>query len=272
MIRALLAAAGLWLLSLAPGPRAGVPESVRPQGTASLFPSVRGLFVQLWLVRVNADLRAGSPIKALRHARELLAFAPDFPAARAELAEILAYDLAALELDPVRRMAWIAEGLAVLDAGIARDPGAGALHQSRGFIIWQSAEHFPEFAAAFERTHGTSALEEAVEALLRGAEVEPGVWGFARRAAIALEVRGNVRLAAGAFAAAARDFERSGELSREVAAFAARPSRALALDLEYAAASAELARLSLAGEGALPRAEELRRARDRIHAERIDGG
>src|SRR5690606_13814074 len=111
------------------------------------------------------------------------------------LADVLAYDLPPQESDPARRLAWIGEGLAVLDEGLERDPFAPRLHANKGLLLRSRGEQYPEFESAFVATTGRSTLEAAVDAFVRGAECARGdtlpIWW----AVIGLESRGDARLA-----------------------------------------------------------------------------
>ncbi len=229
----------------------GLAQAGGAQGLLFL-PALRGLLVQVWLVRIDADLRAGSPHKALRHARQVLALAPDLAAARVRLADVLAYNLPPGEADPERRLAWIAEGLGVLDDGLERDPTAALLHQERGLLIWSRGLAYPEFEQAFGETCGQTTLEAGVEALVRGAELARGEWPAVRAATIGLARRGDQRLEracagdAAWFTAAADDFARAAAYLRELLAWSELAPEALAVDLALALACQEAAALGAA--------------------------
>ncbi len=173
-----------------------------------LFPSLRALLVQVWLVRIDADIRASRPWRALTHAREALAIAPDLSAARVRLSDVLAYELPPREVDAERRIAWIEEGLAILDDGLRRRPTDGLLHYARGLLLLNRGEQYPEFAARFERERGGSILEVGTEELVLAAELEPHAGYYVRYASVFLHVRAVARREAGRIDEARQDVER----------------------------------------------------------------
>lgn len=217
---------------------------------AGFIPALRSFLVQAWLVRIDASLRAGRTHQALRLCREILALAPDLPLARVRLSAILAYRLAPMELDEARRLAWIAEGLAILDEGLLRNPFDAALHTERGLLIWSRGDAFAGFESAFRRTYSTSCLEEGVRALVQGAEFARGNWEAVRKATIGLQQRGDFHLAAGSqgdperLLRAEEDFERAGSYLRELLEFSALAPAALRVDLAHAETSAALCRFN----------------------------
>lgn len=229
----------------------GLAQVERAEGLRFL-PALRSLLVQFWLVRIDADLRAGSLHKALRHARQVLALAPDLAPARVRLADVLAYNLPPCEADPERRLAWIAEGLDVLDDGLELDPTSALLHKERGLLIWSRGLTFPEFEQAFRETYGQTTLEAGVEALVRGAELARGEWSAVRAASIGLARRGDQRLDgaragdAASFAAAAEDFGLAAAYLRELLAWSELAREALEVDLALAVLCQEAAALKAA--------------------------
>lgn len=244
-----------------------------------ILPTLRALVVQVWMVRIDAAIRVGRFHLALRHAREALAIAPDLPAVRVRLADILAYDLPPQEPDPSRRLAWIGEGLAVLDEGIARDPFEPRLHANRGHLLRTRGARFPEFEAAFRETTGETTLEAAVDAFVRGAECARGdtlpLWW----AVIGLETRGDARLSraladdslarAAAFEGARDDYLRQADLLRELLVHSRLARSLLEHDLRYADASVELVeRLAAGAAPDDPRVVALETVRERVVAER----
>lgn len=176
--------------------------------TVRLFPSLRALLVQVWLIRIDADIATSRPWRALVHARQALAIAPDLSVARVRLSDVLAWELPPREIEPDARVAWIAEALAILDEGIRRRPGDGLLHHARGILIANRGEQFPEFAARFARDHGVSTLEEGAEELIVAAELEPRAGYFVRYASVLVRARANARMAEGRRAEARADLER----------------------------------------------------------------
>lgn len=215
------------------------PESPHSQGSGFL-PALRGLLVQIWMIRIDADLRAGRPHKALRLGREMLRMAPGLPRTRTRLADILAYRVAPMEAEPERQVAWIAEGLAVLDEGLARDPTCSEFHTDRGLLIWSRGSVSPEFAAAFFSTYGTTTMEAGVAALVRGAELARGRWWALRAAGVVLQLRGDAyleRADAGArdlLHLALDDYQRESGYLRELLQFSDYARGALELDLALA--------------------------------------
>ncbi len=211
-----------------------------------VLPTLRALVVQLWMVRVDAAIRTGRFHLALRHVREALAIAPDLPSVRIRLADILAYNLPAQEPDPARRLAWIGEGLAVLEDGIERDPFDARLHANRGLLLRSRGDVYPEFEAAFRATTGASTLEAAVDAFVRGAECARGDTLPIRWASIYLESRGDDRLRRARagdrplFEGARADYARQADLLRELLVRSRLARSLLERDLAYAEASVEL--------------------------------
>jgi len=207
-----------------------------------LIPALRAFLVQVWLVRIDAGLRAGRPYEALRLSREVLAMAPDLPAARLRLSDILAYQVAPLESEPDRQLAWIGEALSILDEGLLRSPGSSLLHTGRGFLIWFRGSVLPEFERAFRRTHGQSTLEAGVESLVRGAELARGRWRAVRAASVGLMRRGDWYLeqardgALGSLERAGRDYEQAAAFLRELILFSGFTRPALQIDLALAEA------------------------------------
>ncbi len=205
-----------------------------------LFPSLRALLVQVWLVRIDADLRASRPWRALAHARQALAIAPDLSAARVQLSDVLARDLPPRELDAERRIAWIDEAVTILDEGLRRRPSDGLLHYARGLLIWERAEQYPDFGARFERAHGATPLEVGTDELVLAAELEPRAGYFLRDASILLHSRGLTRRDAGRLDDARKDFEREQRYLETLLAFSDFKPDGLLEDL--AEARRELAR------------------------------
>ena len=248
-----------------------VETSTMDQRRIRLLPTLRAFLVQVWLIRIDSAIRTGRFHLALRHARQALAIAPDLPAVRIRLADILAYDLPPQEPDPARRLAWIGEGLAVLDAGLERDPFDARLHANRGHLLRTRGERFPEFEAAFRAVKGESTLEAGVDAFVRGADRARGDTMPMWWAVIGLETRGDDRLArarAGAsdlFAGARADYAKEAELLRELLAQSRLAKEILTHDLDYAESSVELADLLAAGlADADARVRELENVRDAV--------
>jgi len=202
--------AGLALLAVAgqfgwPRTAGASLEVERQRGV--MFRDVRELLAKLQIARIDAAVRAGRPRRGLAMARDALVAAPDLTSLRMHLSSVLAYDLAPLAADESGRLAWIGEGLRILDEGITRDPGGAWLRYRRGLLIWDRGLEYPAFDAAFREAHGKSTLDEGVDELVAAAELDPGVWRFTRHAAIALEIRGMRRLEQGDRHRAAIDFE-----------------------------------------------------------------
>ena len=158
------------------------------------FPALRAFMFHLWTLRIHAAKRSGHLSRALRHAREALAIAPDLPLARSQLASVLAWDLAASEADERRRLAWMAEGLAILDEGLDRDPYDAQLHNMRAMLLYNRGQFSPAFEEAFVAMHGRTTLDEATDAMLRAAELGRGTMSFIRGATILLLRRGDLHL------------------------------------------------------------------------------
>ena len=215
----------------------GYDHTRSASGHGGFVPALRAFLVQVWLVRIDADLRAGRPHKALRLSREVLSMAPDLPEARLRLSDILAYQMAPLEPEPIRQLAWIGEGLAILDQGLLRSPGSSLLHTGRGFLIWSRGSAMPAFELAFRQTHGIGALEAGVESLVRGAELARGRWRAVRAASVGLQQRGDwflERIPAGSFRAldrAGQDYARAAAFLRELILFSGYAPGALRVDL-----------------------------------------
>ncbi|MFH0946695.1 MAG: hypothetical protein V2A76_15985 [Planctomycetota bacterium] len=207
---------------------------------SGFLPALRALLVQIWMVRIDADLRAGRPHLALRHGREMLQMAPGVARTRIRLADLLAYRMAPLESEPDRQMAWIGEGLAILDEGLEGDPTCPEYHTERGLLIWSRGEVCPEFAAAFRAAHGVTVMEAGVEALVRGAEVSRGNWWAVRAASVGLQQRGDDYLERsvaeeGEFLPHARDdYRRASGYLRELLQFSDFAQDALKVDLALA--------------------------------------
>ncbi len=223
------------------------------RGPAIRFlPELRAFVVQIWLVRIDGALKGGRTHAALRLAREVLAIAPDLPAARVRLSDVLGYNLPPLEIDPARRLAWIAEALRVLDEGLERDPYNAVLHAERGILIRSRGEHFPEFAAAFERTTGRTTLDAGVDAQVAGAEFARGQWWPVRAASVGLLSRAQASLERGdpdSWRRARADFRRAADYLGELIEFSRFRKEALEVDREIALAGARLAETMAAGAG-----------------------
>lgn len=244
------------------------------------FPALRAFLFHVWSLRIAADIRADRPAKALRHAREALAFAPDLPLARIELAGVLAWDLAAREFDESRRLAWMAEGLAVLDEGLRRDPFDPQLHSFRGLLIYNRGSTHPEFEQAFRRMYGRGTLDVATDAMVRAAELSRGTTVLIRRATRLLERRAEDALKRALdgeptlLESAEADFSRLADFLQRLLRHAGPARDRLQQELDYASASRELCELlrrGAAGEAvALDRVrqlEQLRRAVPRDEGE-----
>lgn len=173
----------------------GLVDEAELRARPSMFPALRALLFQIWFIRIDADLKVGKLHKALRHAREALAFAPDLPEARVLLASVLGFDLAAREHDEVRRLSWIAEGLRVLEVGLERDPTDAVLHYARGRYLGNRAR-LPEFEQEFRRSRGVSVLDEACDALVQAAEYGRGTNAYLVPACWSLMERGDRELQA----------------------------------------------------------------------------
>lgn len=159
-------------------------------GPDPLFPAFREFLGGLRVARINAALHAGDPQRALRYAREALALVPDRAELRARVADVLAFDLPPVELEPARRVAWIAEALRVLDEGLQARPDSAFLHFRRGLILVLRGKQFAEFEDAWRSGAGRSTLDSGVEEFVRAAELAPFQRTYRFWAAVHLEERG----------------------------------------------------------------------------------
>lgn len=131
----------------------------------------------IWM-RMSAHQQEGNESLVLSDARTLLALDPDSAAIRAFLFRHLAMTMARKAASEVEAQAWIREGLAILDDGLALEEGplpahaAFALHRARGLAFFIRSENpDPAFTQVCESEYGSppillahSALAKALEA------------------------------------------------------------------------------------------------------------
>ncbi len=135
----------------------------------SVLPGLRALFVQLWIIRIHAAVDRADQVSALRFAREALAIGPDLPIARARIASVVAFEVAASARSKEDGARFIGEALRILDEGLARDPANSDLEFERGVILWLRGQYQPAFERAFREKEGRSTLEAGADSLVRAA-------------------------------------------------------------------------------------------------------
>ena len=214
LIVVLLAVAQVWLRPAGQkGETGGLAVRFPSAVGAVLLSGFRPVVVQFLYLDFERAFSEGRTLDAVADARLLLRVDPQNPRAAIYLATVLAYDLAAAERTPGRRLKRLMEGCEILGEAEKRLPADPRLPRDRAMILQRIALD-PELADRFRRRTGRDPEREALDAWSRAADLAPGAAGF-REAwlSLALDVA-RLRLGRGDRAGAQELLEEARERAR----------------------------------------------------------